>query len=108
MKCETIYFSNSPYAPKKYQDAMDLLIMREIVKFEKLCTKIVYVTQSGKTNLITYLKVSRNTSFKYKVFSSSPMHEATCTKFSHVLYQFLTFQSIHCSSSQQLVSHHFR
>ena len=30
------------------------------------------------------------------------MVEAMCTKFSHVLHQFLTFQSIHCASSQQL------
>ena len=30
------------------------------------------------------------------------MVEAMCTKFSHVLHQFLTLQSIHCASSQQL------
>ena len=30
------------------------------------------------------------------------MIEAMCTKFSHVLHQFFTFQSHHCSSSQQL------
>ena len=58
--------------------------------------KLIYVTQSGKTGLIAYLKVSRNTGFKYFVCCSSPMVEAMCTKFSHVLHQFLTFQSIHC------------
>ena len=63
---------------------------------------IKYVTQSGKTGLIAYLKVSRNTGFKYLVCCSSQMVEAMCTKFSHVLYQFLTFHSIHCASSQQL------
>ena len=31
------------------------------------------------------------------------MFEAMCTKFSHVLHQFLTFQSIHCASSRQLI-----
>ena len=57
------------------------------------------VTQSGNTGLIAYLKVSRNTGFKYLVCCSSPMVEAMCTKFSHVLHQFLTLQSIHCASS---------
>ena len=61
-----------------------------------------YVTQSEKTGLIAYLKVSMNAGFKYLVCCSSPMVEATCTKLSHVLHQFLTFQSIHCASSQQL------
>ena len=60
------------------------------------------MTQSGKTGLIAYLKVSRNGGFKYLVCCSSPMVEAMCTKFSHVLRQFLTFQCIHCVSSQQL------
>ena len=54
------------------------------------------VTHSG---LITYLKVSRNVGFKCLVCCSSPMVEAMCTKISHVLHQFLTFQSIHCASS---------
>ena len=63
---------------------------------------ISIVTQSGKTGLIACLKVLRNASFKYLVCCSSPMVEAMCTKFSHVLHQFLTFQSIHCVSSQQL------
>ena len=62
----------------------------------------VYVTQSGKTGLITYLKVSRNAAFKYLVCCSLLMVEVMCTKFSHVLYQFLTFHSIHCASGQQL------
>ena len=66
---------------------------------ENVC---IFVTQSDKTGLITYLKVSRNAGFKYLVCCSSPMVEAMCTKFSHVLHQFLTFQSIHCASSQQL------
>ena len=61
-----------------------------------------FVTQSDKTWLIAYLKVSRNAGFKYLVCCSSPMVEAMCTKFSHVLHQFLTFQSIHCANSQQL------
>ena len=61
-----------------------------------------YVTQSGKTGLIAYLKVSRNADFKDLVCCSSPMVEAMCTRFSHVLHQFLTFQSIHCASSLQL------
>ena len=30
------------------------------------------------------------------------MVEAMCTKFSYILHKFLTFQSIHCASSQQL------
>ena len=59
-----------------------------------------YVTQSGKTGLIAYLKVSRNAGFKDLVCCSSPMVEAMCTRFSHVLHQCLTFQSIHCASSQ--------
>ena len=62
----------------------------------------VYVTQSGKTGLIAYLKVSRNAGLKYLVCCSSPTVEAMCTKFSHALHQFLTFQSIHCENSQQL------
>ena len=63
---------------------------------------ILIVTQSDKTGIIAYLKVSRNAGFKYLVCCSSPMVEAMCTKFSHVLHQFFTFQSIHCVSSQQL------
>ena len=62
----------------------------------------LYVTQSGKTKLIAYVKVSRNSGFKYLVCCSSPMVEAMCTKFSHVLHQSFTFHSIHCASSQQL------
>ena len=62
----------------------------------------IIVTQSGKTGLIAYLKVSRNAGFKYLVCCSSPMVKAFCTKFSHVLHQFLTFQSIYCARSQQL------
>ena len=60
---------------------------------------LVFVIQSGKTGLIAYFKVSRKTGFKYLVCCSSTMVEAMCTKFSHVLYQFLTFRSIHCTSS---------
>ena len=30
------------------------------------------------------------------------MVEAMCTKFSHILHQFLIFQHIYCASSQQL------
>ena len=63
---------------------------------------IAYVTQSGKIGLIGYLKLSRNAGFKYLVCCSSPIVEAMCTKFSHILHQFLTFQSIHCASSKQL------
>ena len=62
---------------------------------------VLYVTQSDKTGLIAYFKLSRNDSFKYLVCCSSPMVEAMYTKFSHVLYQFLTFQSIYRASSQQ-------
>ena len=61
-----------------------------------------YVTQSRKTGLIAYLKVSRNAGFKHLMSCSLPMVEAMCTKFSHVLHQFLTFQSIYCASNQQL------
>ena len=57
------------------------------------------MTQSG---LIAYLKVSRNAGFKYLVCCCLPMVEVLCTKFSHVLHQFLTFQSIHCANSHQL------
>ena len=60
------------------------------------------MTQSDKTGLIAYLKVWRNAGCKYFVCCSSPMVEAMCTKSSHVLHQFLTFQSIHSASSQQL------
>ena len=63
---------------------------------------IIIVTQSGKTGLIAYLKVSRNGGFKYLVCCSLPTVEAMCTKFSYVLHQFLTFHKIHCASSQQL------
>ena len=63
---------------------------------------MIYVTQSGKTGLIVYLKLSRNAGFKYLVCCSSPMVEVMCTKFSHVLHQFLTFHNIHCASSQRL------
>ena len=58
--------------------------------------------QNLKIGLECLLKVSRNAGFKSLVCCSSPMVEAMCTKFSHVLHQFLTFQSIHCASSQQL------
>ena len=73
-----------------------------IVVTEFLHKRLINVTQSGKTGLIAYLKVLRNAVFKYLVCCSSPMVEAMCTKFSHVLHQFLTFHSIHCASSQQL------
>ena len=43
--------------------------------------KIIYVTQSGKTGLIAYLKVLRNAGFKYLVCCSSPMVEAMCNTF---------------------------
>ena len=46
----------------------------------------IYVTQSDKTGLIAYLKVSRNAGFKYLVCCSSPMVEAMRAKFSHVLH----------------------
>ena len=44
--------------------------------------KPLFVTQSGKTGLIAYFKVSRNAGFKYLVCCSSTMVEAMCTKFS--------------------------
>ena len=40
--------------------------------------------QSGKSGLIAYLKVLRNTSFKYLVCCSSPVVEDMCTIISHI------------------------
>ena len=70
---------------------------QDTIRFDSL-----YVTQSDKDGLIAYFKVSRNAGFKYPVCCSSPMVEAKCTKFSHDLYQFLTFKSIYSRSSQHL------
>ena len=81
------------------RDAWKLCTIQKSCAFKMIGT---YVTQSDKTGLIAYLKVSRNAGFKYLVCCSLPMVEAMCTNFSHVLQQFLTFQSIHCVSSQQL------
>ena len=50
-----------------------------------------FVTVSGKTGLIVYLKVLRNIGFKYSECYSWPMVVAMHTKFSDVLQQFLTF-----------------
>ena len=51
---------------------------------QKSRLRSIYVTQSGKTGLIAYLKVLRNAGFKYLVCCSLPMVEAMCTKFSHI------------------------
>ena len=60
---------------------------------------LVYVTQSEKTNLISYFnfKVTRNVGLKYSVFCSAPMVDTVCTKFSHVLHQLFTFKNILCT-----------
>jgi len=60
-----------------------------------------YVTDSGKSGLIAYFKVSRKHGFKYLKCYSSPMPVATCMNFLHVLQKYVTFQIIHWPSSQQ-------
>jgi len=45
----------------------------------------IYVTVSGKSSLIVYLKVSRKVGFKHLKCYSLPMVVAMCTNFSHVL-----------------------
>ena len=55
-----------------------------------MCVDIQLHVTHDKTGLIAYLKVSRNAGFKYLVCCSLPMVKAMCTKFSHVLHQFLT------------------
>ena len=52
------------------------------------------LSQFGKTSLIACLKVLRSANFKYSVCSRSPMNEATCTKFSHVLHNSLSSRAL--------------
>jgi len=60
-----------------------------------------YVTWSDKIGLIAYFKASRNDGFKYSACWNLPLVVATCTNFSHILYIFLTFKTIYCTSNKQ-------
>ena len=106
--CKTRYYDAecTELDPDVYPDLdiVDWLVPKasKLLSNSAIATVCLIVTQSGKTGLIAYLKVLRNAGFKYLVCCSLPMVEAMCTKFSHVLHQFLTFQSIHCASSKQL------
>ena len=55
----------------------------------------LYVTESGKTGLMAYFKVSGGNDFKYLKCYSLPMVLATCRNFSHIIEQCITFQIIH-------------
>ena len=99
---QTVFFPNQMKKEKRWPGLARLIRQVIVLQFNTLNSTLTYVTQSGKRGLIAFLKALRNSGFKYLVCCSSPMVEATCTTLSHVLHQFPTFQSIHCSNSQQL------